>query len=97
MLGGPATRTGVEKPAASDSMSGGPGDDFLADGEPSRGAQNALSGGSGDDLLAPINKPAGKDIVSCGSGRDKVFADRADVIAEDCEKVFFRLPRDSDF
>jgi hypothetical protein len=45
----------------------------------------------------PVNKPAGKDVVSCGPGRDRVFADRADVIAEDCEKVLFRFPRASDF
>ena len=31
----------------------------------------------------------GKDVLSCGSGFDRVLADRTDVIAPDCERVFF--------
>jgi hypothetical protein len=31
----------------------------------------------------------GKDVLSCGSGFDRVVADRKDVIAPDCERVFF--------
>jgi Ca2+-binding RTX toxin-like protein len=86
--------TGAE---GADSIYGGPGADVLTDGEPRRGAQDLLSGGPGGDALLPVNKPAGKDLVSCGSGRDRVFADRADVVAGDCERVLFRFPRDSDF
>jgi hypothetical protein len=33
--------------------------------------------------------PRGKDFLSCGSGFDRVMADRTDVIAPDCERVFF--------
>ncbi len=35
----------------------------------------------------PTQKPARKDVVSCGDGRDRVLADRADVLAPDCERV----------
>jgi hypothetical protein len=31
--------------------------------------------------------PVVKDTVSCGSGFDRVLADRKDVVAGDCEKV----------
>jgi hypothetical protein len=31
--------------------------------------------------------PAVKDIVSCGTGFDRVIADRKDVVAPDCERV----------
>jgi hypothetical protein len=49
---------------------------------------DTLSGGDGDDILVPINDhPAGKDVVFCGSGHDAVFADRADVVSGDCERV----------
>jgi hypothetical protein len=34
------------------------------------------------------NKPAGKDVVTCGGGLDRVLADSKDVVAPDCEKVF---------
>jgi hypothetical protein len=33
------------------------------------------------------NRPAGKDLVVCGSGSDRVAADRLDKVARDCEKV----------
>jgi Ca2+-binding RTX toxin-like protein len=47
---------------------------------------DTLYGDSGDDFLFSDNNPAGKDIVYCGSGRDRVFADRKDVLY-DCERV----------
>jgi Ca2+-binding RTX toxin-like protein len=31
--------------------------------------------------------PQGKDTVTCGEGADKVFADKDDVVAADCENV----------
>jgi hypothetical protein len=31
--------------------------------------------------------PVRRDIVSCGSGFDRVLADRQDLVAPDCEKV----------
>ena len=39
-------------------------------------------------MIDVFNKPAGKDVVTCGGGFDRVRADRADVVAPDCERVF---------
>ena len=77
----------MSRAAGADVISGGRGDDELGDGEAHRGAMDTLSGGPGDDTLIPINDPAGKDLVSCGGGHDEVFADRADVVSGDCERV----------
>jgi hypothetical protein len=38
-------------------------------------------------LVGPINDPAFGDVVTCGSGFDRVAADRKDVVAGDCERV----------
>jgi Ca2+-binding RTX toxin-like protein len=77
----------------SDAVSGGEGRDFLFDtAEGVRTSSDSLSGGDASDWLLPRDVPAGKDEVSCGSGTDVVFADRADVIAEDCEEVVFEFP-----
>jgi hypothetical protein len=38
-------------------------------------------------VLDLINKPAKRDVVTCGGGFDRVLADTEDVIAPDCEKV----------
>src|SRR5918999_4638974 len=79
--------------SGSDTESGGDGGDFLFDtGEGVRNSSDSLSGGAGDDALLTRDVPAGKDAVSCGSGTDIVFADRADVIANDCEQVVFGFP-----
>jgi Ca2+-binding RTX toxin-like protein len=65
------------------SLVGGPGNDGVLGG---KGSDNLL-GGSGNDVLDLINRPAGKDVVTCGGGFDRVLADRADVVAPDCERV----------
>ena len=39
-------------------------------------------------MIDVINTPAGKDVVTCGGGFDRVIADRADVVAPNCELVF---------
>jgi Ca2+-binding RTX toxin-like protein len=44
-------------------------------------------GGRGDDLLQPRDVPAVKDMVSCGTGTDTVYADKADVVGGNCERV----------
>jgi hypothetical protein len=44
-----------------------------------------------------FNKPAGKDVVTCGGGFDRVRADRADVVAPDCEKVFVGERKSDEF
>jgi Ca2+-binding RTX toxin-like protein len=71
-------------------MVGGDGNDFLNGGEFDQDppAKDTISAGDGNDVLDIINIPAGKDVVSCGDGSDRVLADRADVVAPDCERVF---------
>ena len=38
-------------------------------------------------MIDPFNKPAKRDVVTCGGDFDRVLADRADVVAPECEKV----------
>jgi hypothetical protein len=52
--------------------------------EPSK---DSVSGGSGKDVFLVDNKPAMKDILTCGPGFDRALADRKDLVAADCEKV----------
>ena len=77
----------------SDNLVGGGGNDFLGNGPFvfHESAQDNFLGGAGNDVLEVINTPAAKDIVTCGSGFDRVFADRNDVVADDCEKVVVGL------
>ena len=72
----------------SDNVVGDAGNDYLSDGPSSDSSVDKLSGGDGTDVATPINKPASKDIVSCGAGKDWVLVDRKDVVAPDCEKLF---------
>jgi len=73
----------------SDNLVGGDGNDFMLGGEFAPPAvRDTLSAGPGGDVIDGFNKPAGKDVVTCGGGLDRVFADRADVVAPDCERVF---------
>jgi hypothetical protein len=45
-------------------------------------------------VIDVLNKPAGKDVVTCGGGLDRVLADSKDVVSPDCEKVSIApLPR----
>jgi Ca2+-binding RTX toxin-like protein len=67
---------------------GGGGGDFFIDGPLDEASKDdVLSGGDGDDIFLGHHVPAVKDIVSCGSGFDRVMADSKDVVADDCEKV----------
>ena len=70
-----------------DTILGGEGNDYLIDGERRGGASDTLIGGEGNDVLDLINKPAKRDVVTCGGGFDRVLADTEDVVASDCEKV----------
>ena len=75
-----------------DSMVAQEGNDFMFGGEFAPPAvKDTLSGGYGNEVIDVVNDPAGKDVVTCGGGFDRVLADRADVIAPDCEKVFVGL------
>jgi Ca2+-binding RTX toxin-like protein len=73
-----------------DRLSGGDGNDLIAGG----GGSDRLTGGAGADNLSGstgndvVNARDGRrDRVSCGSGRDRVSADRADTVSRDCESV----------
>jgi len=83
----------------SDNLLGEAGNDFLADGEFRNPVKDNISGGPGNDVLdvIDVNVPAAKDIVSCGSGFDRVLVDRKDVVASDCEKVFIGLGAGEEF
>jgi Ca2+-binding RTX toxin-like protein len=82
LLGGPGN-DGVLGGRDSDNVTGNSGNDVV-NGAP--GPDNIL-GGEGNDVLDLINKPTKRDVVTCGGGFDRVLADRADVVAPDCEKV----------
>jgi Ca2+-binding RTX toxin-like protein len=65
------------------------GNDLMVGGEfDTPPMKDTLSAGAGNDVIDVLNEPAGKDIVSCGGGFDRVLADSKDVVAPDCEKVF---------
>jgi len=44
----------------------------------------------GDATIQPGDVPASKDFVRCGPGIDTVYADEADVVSGDCERVRVR-------
>ena len=80
----------------SDNLLGKEGNDLLGDGvlcdkgtscEKPETSKDTLSGGDGNDVILVDNEPAAKDVVVCGGGFDRVLADRADIVAPDCEKV----------
>ena len=75
----------------SDNIVGGRGNDYVFEGaEPGVAMPDDLFAGVGNDAVWVLNwDPRGKDVLSCGSGFDRVLADRKDVIAPDCERVFF--------
>jgi Tol biopolymer transport system component len=81
-----------------DSLDGGDGNDVLVAG----GGTDVLRGGRGHDLIeggaAPDTIYANdreRDVVSCGTypgsdvERDVVYADRRDMVRDDCENVYF--------
>ncbi len=94
-LGGNKTLVGgdgndaVQGGLGSDNGVGGNGNDLLLGGEfVTPAAMDTISGGDGNDVIDVFNKPAGTDVVTCDGGFDRVLADRADVVAPDCERVF---------
>src|SRR5215213_1606108 len=87
-LSGGGGRDRIEGRGGTDVLSGGAGDDFLVDGPLREYAVDTLSGGGGDDFILVNNRPASRDIVSCGRGYDLVFTDTKDVVSGDCEEVY---------
>ena len=64
-----------------DRLYGFGGDDVLLGGR----GRDRLFGGSGSDVLRAAD--GARDTITCGAGRDRVYADRVDRIARDCELV----------
>jgi hypothetical protein len=64
---------------------GNEGNDLVANG-PNR-STDKLHAGNGNDVVGAFNEAASKDMVACGGGFDRVFADGKDMVAPDCEKV----------
>jgi RTX calcium-binding nonapeptide repeat (4 copies) len=48
---------------------------------------DGFNGGAGDDTIQSRDVPAAKDRVECGPGIDHVYADKADVVSSNCERV----------
>ena len=71
-----------------DNIVGGEGNDLLIDGNLREFAKDNLVGGDGNDVIDAFNRPAVQDVIVCGDGFDRVSADRKDVVAPDCERVF---------
>jgi serralysin len=93
-LAGGAGNDAVGGGLGSDNIRGEEGNDLLVGGpglEPREAPNDKLSGGEGNDVFDILNKPAAKDVVLCGDGFDRVLADREDLVAPDCEKVFVGL------
>jgi Ca2+-binding RTX toxin-like protein len=68
-----------------DTVYGGAGvDNLIAYGDTS---VDYFYAGGGDDTVQSRDIPAVKDVVSCGAGTDTVYADKADVVSDDCEQV----------
>jgi len=88
LLGGPGNDF-VVGGRGSDNILGEEGNDLVIDGPDREFATDKLSAGDGNDAVGAVNTPAFKDIVTCGGGFDRVIVDRKDVVAPDCEKVFF--------
>jgi RTX calcium-binding nonapeptide repeat (4 copies)/IPT/TIG domain len=80
-LGGADTILGL---AGNDLLDGGAGNDTLVGGP----GRDTLFGRSGNDVLSI--RDGQRDRVSCGPGRDRVIADRIDLVARDCERVVRR-------
>jgi Ca2+-binding RTX toxin-like protein len=72
----------------SDNILGETGNDLVQDADAAREfSTDKLSAGDGNDVVGIFNDPAFRDVLTCGSGFDRVFADKKDTIAPDCERV----------
>ncbi len=69
-----------------DVVYGGAGSDNLI-GYGGDTSVDRFRGAAGGDIIQSGDVPATKDRVSCGSGVDRVYADEADVVSGDCERV----------
>lgn len=67
--------------SGNDRIHGGPGDDEIWSGS----GHDRINGGSGNDVIHAHDGQ--RDVIKCGSGVDKVYADPQDVVSSDCEVV----------
>jgi Ca2+-binding RTX toxin-like protein len=78
---------------AKDSFSPGYGDDKVWGGggndriDSAGAGRDTISGGAGNDYIVSKERGSERDVVRCGSGKDKVLADKNDRVSKDCEKV----------
>jgi len=87
LAGGPGNDV-VSGGLGSDNILGETGNDFLLDVDALNDfSTDKISAGDGNDVVGVFNDPAFRDVVTCGSGFDRVFADKKDTIAPDCERV----------
>ena len=89
-LAGEGGKDLVRGNAGNDALFGGPDPDKLYGGSgrdrlSAGGSRNELYGGGGNDRLLARNDRI--DLIRCGSGNDRVVADRNDRVARDCERV----------
>jgi Tol biopolymer transport system component len=80
LVGGPG-RDRLRGGRGTDRLLGGQGDDFLDGGR----YLDRLDGGEGSDVV--LARDGLPDRVRCGPGRDRVVADRRDLVDRDCEVV----------
>ncbi len=73
--------------SGNDRLVGGAGNDWLSGDS----GANVIDGGAGNDVVRAVNRA--RDVVTCGSGRDTVYADRGDHVSRTCERVHRRARR----
>lgn len=82
-----AGRDRVRALSGNDWLAGGRGNDLLRAGP----GRDRVLGGPGADVIHARDKE--RDVVRCGPGFDRVAADKADVVARDCERVGRDIPQ----
>ena len=96
VLNGDAGNDRLKGDAGSDRLDGGAGNDTLTGGSGAdrlsdRRGTDRLSGGAAADRINARDSSRSdrrrRDTISCGTGRDTVFADRRDLVQRDCEIV----------
>lgn len=81
VLSGGTGRDRLDGGSGNDRLRGGPGNDRLTGGS----GKNTYSGGTGNDYINAANGRAER--IFCGGGRDRVVADRNDVVLRGCESI----------
>ena len=72
-----------------DTVYGGSGKDNLIGQGGDTSVDHFYAGGD-NDTLQPVDVPAVEDVVNCGLGTDTVYADKDDVVNDNCERVRVR-------